>query len=257
MRGLLSFTYGLAAYVVCQAVLLYYVAFSGNLFVSRSVDVGPSAPWPEAVFTDLLLLAMFGVQHSVMARRSFKRWWTRFVPPAVERSTYVVATCAVLIALFWFWIPITTPVLWRVEQPAGVAILWTLFGLGCVVAVVSTFLLDHFELFGLRQVSARMTNRTLPEASFNTPSLYRYVRHPLYLGFLMGLWAIPTMTAGRLLFALGLTAYILVGIAFEERDLLRLFGNRYRAYQEQVGMLFPRGRMPAQTKGNNSEPAKP
>lgn len=147
--------------------------------------------------------------------------------------------------------------LWHVDQPAGVAILWALFGLGSVVVVVSTFLLDHFELFGLQQVFARLTNRTLPEANFQTPSLYRYVRHPLYLGLLMGLWAIPTMTAGRAVFALGLTVYILVGIGFEERDLLRLFGDRYRAYQVQVGMLFPRERMPAQTDSNNSEQVKP
>ena len=250
MRGLLSFLYGVAAYVLCQGVLLYFVAFSGNLFVPRSVDVGPSAPWPQAVVTDLVLLALFGVQHSVMARRSFKQWWTRAVPPAVERSTYVVATCAVLLLLFWFWIPITTPVLWHVDQPAGVAILWS-------VVVVSTFLLDHFELFGLRQVFARMTQRTMPEPRFGTPSLYRYVRHPLYLGLLMGLWSVPTMTAGRALFALGLTAYILIGIAFEERDLLRVFGERYHTYREQVGMLFPRRRVPTQTNGNSSAGVKP
>ena len=257
MRGLLTFVYGVAAYLVCQAVLLYFVGFSGNLLVPRSVDVGPGAPWPDAVVTDLVLLALFGVQHSVMARSSFKRWWTRVVPPAVERSTYVVATCAVLMLLFWFWIPIQAPVVWRVDHPVGVAALWSLFGLGWGLVLLSTFLLNHFELFGLQQVFARMTNRAMPEAEFRTPVLYRHVRHPLYLGLLMGLWSLPTMTAGRLLFALGLTSYILIGIAFEERDLLRLFGERYRTYQEQVGMLFPRRRMPARTNGNNSARVEP
>ena len=257
MRGLLTFVYGVAAYLVCQAVLLYFVGFSGDLLVPRSVDVGPGAPWPDAVVTDLVLLALFGVQHSVMARSSFKRWWTRAVPPAVERRTYVVATCAVLMLLFWFWIPIQAPVVWRVDHPVGVTALWSLFGLGWGVVLVSTYLLDHFELFGLRQVFARMTNRAMPEAQFRTPMWYRHVRHPLYLGLLIGFWSVPTMTAGRLLFALGLTAYILIGIAFEERDLLRLFGERYRTYQEQVGMLFPRGRAPTQTNGNNSARVEP
>jgi protein-S-isoprenylcysteine O-methyltransferase Ste14 len=257
MRALLSFVYGVAAYLVCQAVLLYFVAFSANLLVPRSVDVGPGASWPEAVVTDLLLLALFGVQHSVMARRSFKRWWTRVVPPALERSTYVVATCAVLLLLFWFWIPIQAPVVWRVVHPVGVAVLWALFGLGSVVVLVSTFLIDHFELFGLQQAMARLTNRPTPEARFRTPMLYRYVRHPLYLGLLIGLWSVPTMSAGRLLFALGLTAYILIGIAFEERDLLRLFGERYRRYREQVGMLVPRGRMLARTHGTSAEQVEP
>ena len=257
MRGLLSFVYGVAAYLLCQVVLLYFVGFSGNLLVPRSVDVGPGAPWPDAVMTDLVLLALFGIQHSVMARRSFKRWWTRIVPPTLERSTYVVATCAVLMLLFWFWIPIQSPVVWHVEHPVGVAALWSLFGLGWGVVLVSTFLLNHFELFGLQQVFAGMTKRALPEAHFRTPMLYRHVRHPLYLGLLMGLWSVPTMTSGRLLFALGLTAYILIGIAFEERDLLRLFGERYRTYQEQVGMLFPRRRVPAQTNGNSSAGVEP
>ena len=255
MRGILSFLYGVAAYVACLAALLYFVAFSGNLLVPKSVDVGAGAAWFEALVTDLLLLALFGVQHSVMARQGFKRWWTRVFPPPLERSTYVVATCAVLAFMFWFWLPITTPLVWQVERTPGVVILWTLFGLGWVLVLVSSFLLNHFELFGLQQVFARLTHRAMPEAEFRTPMLYRYVRHPLYVGLLLGLWSVPVMTAGRLLFALGLSLYILIGITFEERDLIRQFGERYRIYREQVGMLVPRGKSSRRNAGNAAGPA--
>jgi methanethiol S-methyltransferase len=240
MRGLLSFFYGVAAYVACLGALLYLIGFSGNLLVPRSVDVGAGAPWAEALGIDLLLLALFGAQHSVMARRSFKRWWTRFVPAAVERSTYVVATCIVLALMFWFWVPIVSPVVWQVENRAGISVLWTLFGLGWLLVLISTFLLNHFELFGLQQVFARLRQRALPEPEFRTPLLYRYVRHPLYLGLLLSLWMVPVMTAGRLLFATGFSAYILIGIGFEERDLITQFGERYRRYRAEVGMLLPR-----------------
>ena len=242
MRRLLSFIYGVGAYVACLATLLYFIGFSGNLLVPRSVDSGADAPWGEALVADLLLLALFGVQHSVMARRGFKHWWTRVVPAAVERSTYVLATCAVLALMFRFWVPIHVPVLWRIEHGAGMALLWGLFALGWVLVLVSTFQIDHFELFGLQQVFARLTQRAAPEYRFKTPLLYRYVRHPLYTGLLLTFWAVPVMTAGRLLFALGSTAYVLIGISFEERDLLRQFGERYRTYREQVGMLLPRAR---------------
>lgn len=242
MRRVLSFLYGLTAYAACLATLSYLVGFSGNLWVPRSVDLGPGAPWPEALGIDLLLLALFGVQHSVMARRGFKRWWTRVVPAEVERSTYVVATCAVLALMFRFWLPIEEPVVWRVEASPAVVLLWGLFFLGWLVALASTMLIDHFELFGLRQVLAPLAQRAAPEARFRTPLLYRYVRHPLYAGMLLSLWAVPVMTAGHLLFAAGLSLYVLIGIAFEERDLLRQFGERYRRYREEVGMLIPRGR---------------
>ena len=241
---------GVAAYVACLAALLYFVAFSGNLLVPKSVDVGAGAAWFEALVTDLLPLALFGVQHSVMARQGFKRWWTRVVPPPLERSTYVVATCAALAFMFWFWLPIATPLVWQVEHKPGVVILWTLFGLGWVLVLVSSFLLNHFELFGLQQVFARLTQRAMPEAEFRTPMLYRYVRHPLYVGLLLGLWSVPVMTAGRLLFALGLSLYILIGILFEERDLMRQFGERYRIYRQQVGMLIPRGKSSRRNAGH-------
>jgi protein-S-isoprenylcysteine O-methyltransferase Ste14 len=258
MRRLLSFLYGVAAYVAGLATLLYLVGFSGNLLVPRSVDVGAGAGASglEAVATDLLLLALFGVQHSVMARRGFKRWWTRLVPAAVERSTYLLATCAVLAAMFRFWVPIEAPVVWQVESDTGAALLWGLFGLGWLLALASTFLIDHFELFGLRQVVAGWLQRVSPEGGFRTPLLYRHVRHPLYLGLLLTLWSVPVMTAGRLLFAGGLSAYILIGIAFEERDLVRAFGERYRTYREQVGMLIPRLRAPRRSTGHDAHASR-
>ena len=240
MRGLFSFLYGMTAYVACLVALLYFIGFSGNLLVPKSVDVGASAPWAEALAIDLVLLALFGVQHSVMARRGFKRWWTRVVPAAVERSTYVAATSLVLALLFWFWVPIEAPVVWRVVDSFGMALLWGPFGLGWVLVLVSTFLINHFELFGLQQVFARLTQRAMPETQFKTPLLYRYVRHPLYVGLLLSFWAVPVMTAGRLLFALGCSVYILIGIGFEERDLVAQFGERYRRYRAEVGMLLPR-----------------
>ncbi|HEY9027447.1 MAG TPA: isoprenylcysteine carboxylmethyltransferase family protein [Burkholderiaceae bacterium] len=241
MRALLSSIYGLAAYLAFTAALGWFVGFSGNLLVPKSVDFG-GAPGGtlEALSVDALLLLLFGVQHSVMARRSFKRWWTRIVPAELERSTFVVASSVVLLVVMWLWIPVGTPVVWRVENAAVVAAIWGVFALGWVIAMLSTFLLDHFELFGLRQSFSGLLKRPAPDAVFRTPLLYRHVRHPLYLGFLLTFWAVPVMTLGHLLLALGLSAYILVGIAFEERDLLREFGERYRSYRRQVGMLLPR-----------------
>jgi methanethiol S-methyltransferase len=253
MAGFLSLLYGTAAYMVGLAALLYFIGFSGNLLGPKSVDLGGEASWGHALVTNLLLLTMFGIQHSVMARQGFKRWWTRLVPPAVERSTYLVATSAALALMFWLWLPITEPVVWQVNHGAGVALLWGLFALGWLLVLVSSFQIDHFELFGLRQVVDRLRRRNAPEIRFRTPLLYRFVRHPLYAGLLLGLWCVSVMTAGRLLFALGLSAYILIGIAFEERDLVQQFGDRYRSYREQIGMLFPRARAARQAAINHSE----
>ncbi len=239
MSGLISFVYGLAAYAAGVAALVYFIAFGANLGVPKSVDVGGSAAWPQALLVDLLLLTLFGLQHSVMARRGFKRWWTRFVPAPAERSTYLLATALALAVVFHLWAPVPAPVIWQLEAGAGASALWSLFGLGWVLVLVSTFLINHFELFGLRQVYLRLRERGAASAEFRTPLLYRHVRHPLYLGLLTSLWAVPSMSAGRALLALGLTAYILVGVFFEERDLVRQFGERYRHYQARVGMLIP------------------
>jgi methanethiol S-methyltransferase len=244
MGPFLSLCYGLVAYVSFLGTFLYAIGFVGNLFVPKSIDTGSSAPLTHALIVNLLLLGLFAVQHSVMARRSFKRWWTSIVSPAVERSTFVLATSLVLALLLWQWRPINAPIIWHVENAATVKLLWVVFWLGWVVLFVSTFLINHFELFGLRQVLAHFVGRSLPQPEFRTPFFYRYVRHPLYLGFLLSFWAAPVMTAGHLLFSIGCTGYILVGIWFEERDLIAQFGEQYRRYRDQVGMLLPSRRAP-------------
>jgi methanethiol S-methyltransferase len=239
MGAVSAFVYGSVAYACSLAALVYAIGFVGNFVVPRSIDVGMPASPGEAVVVDLLLLGLFGLQHSVMARRSFKAWWARIVPDSVERSTYVLAASLALGLLLWQWRPIPEPVVWRVESTAAATLLWSVFWLGWAMLLLSTFLINHFELFGLRQVFARLIDRSIPEPEFRTPFLYRYVRHPLYLGLILAFWSTPAMSAGHLLFAIGSTGYILLGIWFEERDLMAQFGERYRRYRRQVGMLVP------------------
>ena len=239
MAAFSAFLYGLVAYAFALATLLYAIGFVGNLFVPKAIDTGGSAPLSEALAVNFLLLGLFAVQHSVMARRSFKRWWTRVVPPTVERSTYVLVASLTLAFLLWQWRPIPEPIVWSVSNAAGTQVLSAVFWLGWAVLLLSTFLINHFELFGLRQVFARLAGRNLPEPEFSTPFFYRYVRHPIYLGLLLAFWAAPVMSAGHLLFSIATTGYILVGIWFEERDLIAQFGEQYRRYRHQVGMLLP------------------
>jgi protein-S-isoprenylcysteine O-methyltransferase Ste14 len=233
-----SAAYGVVAYLIFLGTFLYAVGFVGNLAVPKSIDSGPAVPAGEAVAVDVLLLGLFAVPHSVMARPGFKRRWTRLVPPQIERSTYVLASSVALILLFWQWRPLPG-VVWEAGSSVAIA-LWVLFGVGWVLVLTSTLQIDHFDLFGLRQVWLYAAGRPYIPPPFRTPALYKIVRHPIMLGFLVAFWAAPTMTWGHLLFAGTTAAYILVGVFLEERDLKRAFGGTYEEYRRRVGMLVPR-----------------
>jgi methanethiol S-methyltransferase len=238
MARLLALLYGLVAYVVFLGAFLYAIGFVSGLPLPKTIDVGPIAPVGEAVIVNVLLMSLFALQHSIMARQGFKRWLTQFVPAAIERSTYVLLATFALILLMWQWRPIPA-VVWQVVNPTLSMAVLGLSMLGWLVVLLSTFLINHFELFGLQQVALNLAGRSAGEPRFKTPMLYKLVRHPIYLGFIIAFWAAPTMTAGHLLFAAVTTAYIFVGIMLEERDLIALFGDEYRRYRERVGMLIP------------------
>jgi methanethiol S-methyltransferase len=243
MKRFLTVGYGGAAYVLFLAAFLYLIGFVGNLVVPRSVDHGLPSPFGQAVLVNALLLGLFAVQHSVMARPAFKRWWTRFVPSSIERSTYVWLSSAVLVLLYWQWrtMPAT---IWDVRQPAGRLALWALFWLGWAVALAATFMVSHFDLFGLRQVYLAWRGKPYTHIGFHARLLYRLVRHPLMLGFIIAFWATPTMTAGHLLFSVVMTGYILIATQLEEHDLVAALGDEYRDYRREVPMLVPLRRLP-------------
>ncbi|OBI51274.1 methanethiol S-methyltransferase [Mycobacterium sp. E787] len=243
MKRYLIIGYGAAAYLLFLAAFLYLVGFLANLWVPRSVDHGLPAPVGQAVLINVLLVGAFGVQHSVMARKSFKAWWTRLVPRSIERSTYVVLSSAVLMLLYWQWRDMPA-VIWDVRDTAVRPAIWAVFWLGWAIALASTFMINHFDLFGLRHVFLAWRGKPYAELGFRTHLFYRLVRHPLMLGFLIAFWATPTMTAGHLLFSIAITAYILVALQIEERSLVAALGDQYRDYQRDVPMLVPLKRAP-------------
>jgi methanethiol S-methyltransferase len=235
---LATLLYGIAAYLIFVVTFLYAIGFVEGLLVPKTIDTRAAAPLAQALLVNLVLMSIFAIQHSVMARPRFKQWWKKFVPPAVERSTYVLLASLALAFLLWQWRPMPV-VLWDITNP-GLAMAATILSfVGWAVALTSTFLINHFELFGLHQVTNNFVGQPMPALRFRTPLFYKFVRHPLYLGFIIAFWATPTMTEGHLLFAAVTTAYILVGATLEERDLIGVFGNQYRDYRKRVAMLIP------------------
>lgn len=248
--------YGVVVYAFFFATFLYLIGFVGDAsFLPHTVNRGAvlTESTMMALVINLALLALFGVQHSVMARPAFKARWTRIIPHAIERSTYVLITSLILILMFWLWQPLVQTI-WSVEATAGVFVLWALFFLGWGLVLLSTFAINHFDLFGLRQVWFHFRKETQPPIPFKTSGLYRLVRHPIYVGFILAFWSTPVMTLGHLVFALGMTVYAVVGVIHEERDLTAHFGDAYRDYRRRVPMLVPLPRLRASSKRDRPHP---
>jgi protein-S-isoprenylcysteine O-methyltransferase Ste14 len=249
MRRIIVFTYGEICYLLFLSTFLYAIGFVGNFLVPKSLDSAPELPFGQALLVNVGLLGLFALQHSLMARPAFKRWWTTFVPPPVERSTYVLFSSLALLLLFWQWQPMGGTI-WHIENSTGCLLLYGLFAFGWLLVLVSTFLINHFDLFGLRQVYLYLRGKEYTALKFATPWPYRLVRHPLYVGWFFAFWATPMMTVAHLVFALLTAAYILIAIQLEERDLLAAHGEAYADYRRHVPMLIPwffaKKRMPQQ-----------
>lgn len=241
MKRLPVLLYGLVSYLVFFGTFLYAFGFVGNLFVPKSIDGDPQVPLFQAILINASLLLLFALQHSIMARPAFKRWWTKFVPEPMERSTYVLLSSLCLLLLVWQWQPMGGFV-WTIEDPLGKSVMTGLFITGWLVVLLSTFMINHFDLFGLRQVWFYFIGKKYEPLRFRTPFFYKYVRHPLYLGWLIAFWATPVMSAAHLLFAVLTTGYILTAIKFEEKDLITHFGNKYTEYKKKVPMILPLGK---------------
>ena len=242
MARVLGLLYGMLAYVMSVGALLYAIGFVGNIGVPKSIDSGEPGPFVPSLLINAGLLGVFAIQHSGMARQRFKRWWTRFVPQPIERSTYVLFSSLALILLYWQWRPLPD-VIWSVESGGGQAVAQALFAVGWLIVLLATLMIHQFDLLGMRQVWLRFQDLPYRDLGFRTPGLYKYVRHPIQVGFLIALWATPAMTVGHLIFALVITGYVLIAVKmFEERDLLKQFGPLYENYREQVGGFLPKGR---------------
>jgi protein-S-isoprenylcysteine O-methyltransferase Ste14 len=251
MNRILAFLYGVVAYLAFLVAILYAIGFVGNIVVPKTIDGGTPGSTAQALVVDIVLLGLFAVQHSGMARTEFKEWWTQYVPQPIERSTYVLISSLVLGLLYWLWQPMPA-VIWNVDNAPGAFVLWALYALGWVTVFSSSFMIDHFDLFGLRQVTLYLSGKDYTSLPFRVPLLYRLVRHPLMLGLIIAFWATPMMTAGHLLFAAATTGYIFIALQLEERDLLRSHGEAYRRYQRSVSMVFPWPR-PSKKKGAAGE----
>jgi protein-S-isoprenylcysteine O-methyltransferase Ste14 len=235
---IIAFLYGIVAYGIFFVTFLYAIGFVEDLVVPKTIDSGPAGSTAQALIVNLVLMSIFAIQHSVMARPQFKQWWTKLVPPSVERTTYVLLASLALALLLWQWQPMPE-VIWQIADPRIAMTMICLSFVGWLTVLTSTFLINHFELFGLHQVANNLVGRPMPAPRFRAPLFYHFVRHPIYLGFIIAFWAAPTMTVGHLLFAAVTTAYIFVGIWLEERDLIDIFGDEYRRYRERVSMLLP------------------
>ncbi len=239
MKKILAFTYGILAYVIFLGAFLYAVGFVGQFIVPKDINTGPENTLISAFIVNLLLLSVFAIQHSLMARPAFKKWITKFISPAIERSTYVLLSSLALVLLFWQWQPMPY-VIWSVGNETAVMIIRGIFALGWLIVFLSTFMINHFELFGLKQIFDNLKNRKTPSPHFQVRLFYGIVRHPIMLGFLIAFWATPMMTLGNLIFTVMTTAYILVAVKFlEERDLRKTIGKEYELYQKRVPMIIP------------------
>lgn len=238
MKKFIFLLYGIVAYIIFFGTFCYAVGFVSTLLVPKHIDSEPISPLSYAFLVNAGLLSLFALQHSIMARPAFKKWWTKFVPPPIERSTYVLFASLCLLLLFWYWQPLGG-VIWEVQSQTARVIIQSICLLGFGIVLICTFLINHFDLFGLRQVWLYFIGKPYAHLEFRTPVFYKYVRHPLYLGFLIAFWAAPTMTAAHLFFAVMTTAYILVAIQLEENDLIKQFGSKYREYRQSAPMLIP------------------